>query len=757
MKPEDLTAWALDELSAEERKQIEAALETDPGAKAEAEATQSFCNLLTRELRDEEAALTSEQRHKLTNSNNPPSARPWIVRAAAPLGLAACIALAGLAAWRTPQQQSDDDLSLATSAIPPEPMKAPVPPATSSPPAPLPSIQTELAVAESAAQLDDFDNAQVHFEQVLAQDPVNSAARRGMERAEADREVYLAEAKDHTRAKMLSQVDQGWETPVPASPSPAASLSVRMQSSDAPYAPPEIPQSFGKPANIALQTTLVEHEDHLRTATFMAEEKPSSESYTPTPESPLHDVARDPLSTFSIDVDTASYANVRRFLNRNTLPPADAVRLEEMLNYFPYPLEGPAPDSPHPFAVETELSDCPWAPEHRLARIAIQARRLGTERPNSHLVFLLDTSGSMNEPDKLPLVQESLRLLVQQLGEKDRVSIVTYAGSSGLVLPPTNGVEKQALLRAIDDLKPGGSTHGSAGIELAYQQAVAGFIEGGVNRVILCTDGDFNVGISDPDQLHDLIATKAQSGVFLSVLGFGTGNLKDQTMETLADRGNGNYGYIDSLSEARKLLVEQMAGTLVTVAKDVKIQVEFNPAEVSHYRLLGYANRLLAKEDFNDDTKDAGEIGAGHAVTALYEIVPAGVQPAAPAVDALKYQPASKSVAPTQPDRDFSGELMTVKLRYKAPDGQTSQLIEQPVTDSGHTLAGSSQTQRFAVAVAGLALRLRGESHAPSFSWDAIDQLARQAQGEDAFGYRREFLQLLDKARVLSRADDTLR
>ncbi|MDZ4289095.1 MAG: von Willebrand factor type A domain-containing protein [Prosthecobacter sp.] len=487
---------------------------------------------------------------------------------------------------------------------------------------------------------------------------------------------------------------------------------------------------------------------------------PSNESYTAIIENTLQDVARAPLSTFSIDVDTASYANVRRFLNQNTAPPPDAVRLEELINYFPTNAEGPAPDVKEPFAVGIEMAACPWQPLHRLARIAIKGRELGNERKPSNLVFLVDVSGSMNEPAKLPLVQQSLRMLTEKLGEEDRVSMVTYAGNSGLVLPSTNGMNKAEILSAIDRLIAGGSTHGSAGIRQAYEQAVSGFIKGGVNRVILCTDGDFNVGISSPEELERLITEKARSGVFLSVLGYGTGNLKDRTMETLADKGNGNYSYIDSLSEARKVLVEQMGGTLVTIAKDVKIQVEFNPRVIRSYRLIGYENRLLAKEDFNDDTKDAGEIGAGHSVTALYELVPANLPPGAEpraGVDDLKYQPrpqpaaAAAAPAATEPVSEAqSKEALTVKLRYKEPEGAVSKLIEVPVNDDARRIDTASSEFKFTAAVAGFGLLLRHSSYAGTLNWDQVRDLAQQGKGADPHGYRGEFLQLLEKARGVS-------
>ena len=477
----------------------------------------------------------------------------------------------------------------------------------------------------------------------------------------------------------------------------------------------------------------------------------SRESYTHIIENELKDVAREPLSTLSIDVDTASYANVRRFLNQGMVPPPDAVRIEELVNYFPTTEEGPAHEAKEPFGVRIELAPCPWQPVHRLARIAVKGRERDKDRKPSNLVFLVDVSGSMNEPAKLPLVQQSLRMLTEQLGEGDSVTMVVYAGSSGVVLPPTNGEKKAEILSAIDRLSAGGSTHGSAGIKLAYEQAVAGFIKGGVNRVILCTDGDFNVGVSSPEELEKLIKHKAKTGVFLSVLGFGSGNLQDRTMETLADKGNGNYAYIDSLSEARKVLVEQMGGTLDTIAKDVKIQVEFNPAAVRSYRLIGYENRLLAKEDFNDDTKDAGEIGAGHSVVALYEIVPANLPSGTesrPAVDSLKYQ--APAISPAQlAEAAKSGELMTVKLRYKEPDSDLSKLIEVPTKDAGKTLTASSEEFKFSAAVASFGLLLRDSSYKGTLNWETVRRLALDGKGADTLGYRGEFLQLIDKARGL--------
>ena len=459
-------------------------------------------------------------------------------------------------------------------------------------------------------------------------------------------------------------------------------------------------------------------------------------------------VASSPLSTFSIDVDTASYSNVRRFLTQNALPPKDAVRIEEMVNYFPYSYAPPKAGDANPFAAHIEVAGCPWNGQNRLVRIGLKGREIDAQkRPPTNLVFLVDVSGSMAPDNKLPLVKRGLRMLVERLGENDRVAIVVYAGSSGTVLHSTTGDQKGTIVGAIEALGAGGSTNGAGGIEAAYDAAVRNFIPKGVNRVILCTDGDFNVGITDIESLTRLIEAKAKTGVFLSVLGFGMGNLKDATMEKLADKGNGNYAYVDTLQEARKVLVEQMSGTLVTIAKDVKVQVEFNPAAVSSYRLIGYENRVLAKEDFNDDTKDAGEIGAGHTVTALYEVVPAVTAAGgSPRVDPLKYQ---RQPAPEPAPATGSAEMLTVKLRYKEPDGQTSKLLEFPLTDAGAAFANASEDFKFASAVAAFGMVLRESPHQGTATLDDALELGQQGLGRDESGYRTEFLDLVRKAKGL--------
>jgi len=452
------------------------------------------------------------------------------------------------------------------------------------------------------------------------------------------------------------------------------------------------------------------------------------------------DVASNPLSTFSIDVDAASYSNVRRFINQGSLPPKDAVRIEEMINYFTY--DYPQPKGKHPFSITTELSSCPWNNDHRLVHIGLQGRKIPVEKlPPGNLVFLLDVSGSMNTPVKLPMLKAAFRLLIGQLRECDRVAIVVYAGSAGLVLESTPGNRKQDILDAIGKLHAGGSTAGGAGIHLAYKIAKENFMEEGNNRVILATDGDFNVGVSSNAELVRIIEEKRKQGIYLTVLGFGTGNLKDSRMEQLADKGNGNYAYIDNIHEARKVFVNEIGATLVTIAKDVKIQVEFNPAKVSAYRLVGYENRMLAKEDFNDDVKDAGEMGAGHSVTALYEIVPAGVDFKLPKVDDLKYQ---KTVVSSE--AFDSDELMTVKLRYKPPEAFASLLLSVPIKESDDKMSYNFQ---FAAAVAEFGMLLRDSEFKENATYEEVIAHAKSAKGKDEEGYRAEFIRLVETCVML--------
>ncbi len=474
------------------------------------------------------------------------------------------------------------------------------------------------------------------------------------------------------------------------------------------------------------------------------------EQYELVAENPFIAVRRQAVSTFSIDADTASYANVRRFLRQGQLPPPAAVRIEELVNYFSYDYAGPEDDR-HPFATHMEVAECPWHTGHQLLRVALQGKRMTRpERPGCNLVFLLDVSGSMKDNNKLPLLKQAMKLLVEQLGENDRVAIVTYASQAGVRLPSTVADQHETIRAAIDGLRADGSTNGGAGIQMAYEQALAGTIEGGVNRVILATDGDLNVGITDDDALVRLIKEKAAAHVFLTVLGFGEGNLQDAKLEKLADNGNGVYAYVDSLREARKVLVEQVEGSLVTIAKDVKVKIEFNPAEVDSYRLIGYENRLMTAAEFDDDRKDAGEIGAGHAVTALYEIVPAKPAEVA-AVDPLKYQqPAQAAVTRDQlTDAAMTGELLTLFLRYKPPASEESTLLETPLLNVRKRFSEASIEFRFAAAVASYGMLLRGSTHQGDTSFAAVEEIAAAALGRDEGGYRTEFLDLVRQASAL--------
>ncbi|MDR0564436.1 MAG: VWA domain-containing protein [Azoarcus sp.] len=471
--------------------------------------------------------------------------------------------------------------------------------------------------------------------------------------------------------------------------------------------------------------------------------EPNREKYGKIDDNPVKRVAEEPVSTFSIDVDTGSYANVRRMLNQGQMPPRDAVRVEEMVNYFPYRYA--LPTDGKPFAVHTALAPAPWNTEKSLMRIAIKGQDIAKQSlPPANLVFLVDVSGSMDSPDKLPLLQSSLNLLVSQLRKQDRVSLVTYAGATSVVLSGTSGENKEKIRNAIKRLTAGGSTAGASGIELAYQQAREHFIEGGINRILLATDGDFNVGVTNFDKLKEMIEEKRKSGVSFTTLGFGTGNYNEQLMEQLADAGNGAYSYIDSLMEGKKVLVNEMTSTLATIAKDVKIQVEFNPAAVSEYRLIGYENRMLKREDFNNDKIDAGEIGAGHTVTALYELTLAGKKGA---LEPLRYQKNTANVPGAT-----GNELAFVKLRYKQPDGDSSTLMEIPVFRSALKSVNEGDSDfRLATAVAGFGQLLRGKADLGSWGYqDARTLAASFTAGEDEFGYRAELVKLIDLADALA-------
>lgn len=474
-----------------------------------------------------------------------------------------------------------------------------------------------------------------------------------------------------------------------------------------------------------------------------------NEEYSQFAENKFKMAREEPLSTFSVDVDAASYSNMRRFINRGELPYKDAVRIEELINYFSYDYAEPTGEDP--VRIATEVGSCPWNSQNRLVKVGLKAKSLASDNlPASNFVFLIDVSGSMSGPTRLDLVKSSLKLLVNNLRKKDRVAIVVYASSTGEVLPSTSGENKQKIKEALNNLSAGGSTAGGAGIQLAYKIAKQNFIKGGNNRIILCTDGDFNVGVSSNEGLQRLIENERKTGVFLSILGYGMGNYKDSKMQTLAQAGNGNHAYIDNLQEANKVLVNEFGATMYTVAKDVKLQIEFNPNRVQAYRLVGYETRMLNKEDFNDDTKDAGEMGAGHTVTAFYEVVPVGVKMNMQGnIDPLKYQTEAKNPIQKRLGESMHPDLLTVKLRYKQPNGTTSKKIEVPLIDSNTNEV--SDDFRFAAAVAMFGQVMKGSEYKGEGTFDKAIELAQSGYGNDSQGYRREFVRLMETAKGLTR------
>lgn len=469
----------------------------------------------------------------------------------------------------------------------------------------------------------------------------------------------------------------------------------------------------------------------------------NTEGYASVNENGFKNAKNTPLSTFSIDVDNASYSNIRRFINMGELPPPDAVRIEEMINYFKY--DYPEPNGQHPFSVYTEMATCPWNTKHFLLHVGLKGKSVNkSSLPASNLVFLIDVSGSMSDPNKLPLLKSAFNLLVRELRPQDKVAIVVYAGAAGLVLESTPGNKKETILAAIDNLEAGGSTAGGAGLKLAYAEADKNFIKGGNNRIILATDGDFNVGESSNGGIERLIEEKRENGIFITVLGFGMGNIKDDKMEIIADKGNGNYSYIDNLQEARKVLVREFGGTLFTIAKDVKFQIEFNPAKIVSYRLIGYENRLLNEEDFNNDKKDAGEMGSGHNVTALYELVPAGTNENLPSVDPLKYQRERSVMEKEKVSDNSDDEYLTIKIRYKKPDGNSSILMEKPVSGGINEIEDASDNLRFAAAVSEFGMILRNSEYKGIANLSGAAKLAVSAKSNDEDGYRSEMIRLIN-------------
>jgi Ca-activated chloride channel family protein len=728
------TAYVLGELSHEDRAAMEQLLQTDEEAQAFVEELRLATTMLKEELAQVPSmALGPEQRDAVWRvAAGQRKAwfmlRPatWAVGLVAAGLIVAAVILPSLLSSRAP---ASDVLPFITRALPPP---------GSPPPTQNPSTDTSsLATVGQAPRANIVERPGDREQREVASPPAGAPSGDGAEKLASE----LKDDRDGIRSRNEGAVAPSSPPPAAppaAGPGPAANFSSvlggALQQQEA-AAPPLLPRiAAAVPAPFPL--------DRPSRPTF------NTEAYDRVTDNPFIRVSEDPLATFSIDVDTASYANVRRFLTQNQLPPKDAVRIEELVNYFSY--DYPQPSGQHPIAAHMEVASAPWHPQHRLVRIGIKGRDIDVNRrPSSNLVFLIDVSGSMQPPEKLPLLKSAMKLLVDQLTENDRVSIVVYAGASGMVLPPTTGNRKGVILRALESLQPGGSTNGASGIQLAYDLAVSHFIRGGVNRVVLATDGDFNVGITNQGDLTRLIEDKARSGVFLSVLGFGMGNLKDSTLEKLADTGNGNYAYIDSLNEARKVLVEEMGGTLVTIAKDVKIQIEFNPTHVSAYRLIGYENRLLRNEDFNNDLKDAGDMGSGHTVTALFEVVPPGVEVPIPDVDPLKYRGAPSQPAP----RASSREMLNLKVRYKDPDGSQSKLLEVPLVDRGDSFSRASRDFQFAASVAAFGMILRGSPYKGNASFNTVLETAEQSTGADRNGYRGEFVELVKRARALGTRD----
>ena len=577
-------------------------------------------------------------------------------------------------------------------------------------------VKIALQTGQGYLNYGDYDRAEREYHKALSIDRYNSAARRSLENVERHRYNYYEVARDQTRTTFLRQIAQGWESPVPAS----------------------------LEESIVTKDKVMRRKGPIDSKTSPGES--TNEKYGQLIDNVFTSPLTSPLSTFSVDVDTASYSNIRRMINQGQAIPKDSVRIEEMINYFTY--DYPQPNEEHPFAFAIETAECPWNTEHQLMRVGIQGQSMArNKRPDANLVFLIDVSGSMQPANKLPLVKQSMELLIEELTDNDTISVVVYAGSEGLCLPPTKGSDKAKIAKALGQLKSGGSTNGGAGIKLAYKLAAENYSKEGINRVILCTDGDFNVGTTRQSELVDLVKHEAKKGTYLSVLGFGDGNINDAMLEAITNHGNGNYAYVDSIREGRKVFLQDMMSTLVTIAKDVKIQVEFNPKHVRQYRLIGYANRMLEAQDFNNDRVDAGEIGAGHSVTALYEIVPAGAPPVQHQVtDRLKYQRPPAAV-PQLPRMELveSDELCTVKLRYKRPQEMQSIPMEKSVTYQSREWNQASEDYQWTAATALWGMILRETNHLGDGGKALVLELAKRGIGNDAFQHREEMIELIGK------------
>ncbi len=763
LSPEDprLTAYALGELEEPERTAVEAAIAADPALRAAVDGIRATAGQL-------EAAFAAEPMPVPSAVVLPQPPRARVVRFPVAYYIIGGLAAAAFAVLMVhyepparinpqaaPRQYVEVPLAPAPDAASPAPETvAPAEPGAV-------MVQVATAPAQPAAKVESSAR-------LIAANEAANKATTSVSGADAELRPAASPPGRSARGDLVTlnpfQVDAGKDTGYYAQNTLAGTRlnsNVGDLASSITVVTKQPLEAGGATAWTAPQARLAETGGAPVRTQYAGQTMPSTETYGQRQDNAFVAVASEPLSTFSVDVDTAGYSNVRRFIQSGQLPPRDAVRIEELVNYFPYRYAPPAGNLP--FATTMEVAAAPWEPKHRLVRIGLKGREVSqATRPAANLVFLLDVSGSMSAPNRLPLAKEAMRLLLGRLRDDDRVAIVTYAGKTGLELASTPVARSREILAVLDGLQAFGSTNGGMGIQLAYDIAKANFVPGGVNRVILCTDGDFNVGVTNQGDLVRLIEEKAKSNVFLTVLGFGYGNLKDSTLELLADKGNGNYGYIDSRREAEKLLVEQVNGTLMTIAKDVKIQVEFNPAQASAYRLIGYENRLLKKEDFNNDKIDAGEVGAGHTVTALYEVIPAGTGEPLPvvSVDELKYQrPAGSgraasggqgTVAGRQKsgDNPQSAELLTVKIRYKEPAGDESRKLEFPLTDRGADFAAASGDFKFAAAVASFGLALREEPAKASLLADA-SRWAEAGLSDDPGGYRAEFTGILRQAQAL--------
>ncbi len=761
--PDDprLTAFVLGELDPSERPEFEAILESSPEARQAADEIRQTIGWLTDHLRDEQAAHTQAARPTTDPASVSPRrrwSRPiWIGLAASILIVGSTIALLMPVQYATPRAAVPEQ-SLAVSPKSAVPASAPGVGGTAvvlrsvrnSPAGPMVRWQGAGEAERNGPSRDDASQTR-STELALANGPTNMgrmmggmgggmggmggqkpgqlpapqsrpAAQAGMMQRMSGYRMNPAQGQGQAIDSNSMYVRQARPAPHQANSEQAASPSEKTDTGVAlrvPNEPPALSKSADTPSDRAHK-----QKEAIQALAAVEQIQPQGEVFLPIVDNPFIETKDDRQSTFSIDVDTAGYANVRRYLTAGSLPPPDAVRIEELLNYFPYDDAPPPADARDPFAVHVEIGGCPWSAGHRLARVGIQARQIDqSRRPPSNLVFLIDVSGSMDE--ELPMIQWGLSRLVEQLNENDRVAIVVYAGASGLVLPSKSCLHRAEILSTLESLRAGGSTNGGAGIQLAYQVAAQNFIKNGTNRVIWATDGDLNVGVTSQADLVNLIQAKAKSGVFLSVLGCGTGNIKDGPLEQIADKGNGHYAYIDSPREAYRVLVEQMGSTLVTVAKDVKIQVDFDPATVAKFRLIGYENRVMNHQDFADDTKDAGEIGAGHHVTALYEIVPTTAPP-------MERSP------------------MTVKLRYKKPSEDVSLFLEFPVQDRGTDFGHASDDLKFASAVAGFGMMLRNSPYRGTLTYGGVLEIAQPTLVRDRSGYRKEFVELVRRAQALS-------